>query len=160
MSGLKILLGTFFGAGLLPKAPGTWGSFFTLPFIYAVYWLSPQFGLILFFFATIFMSLWTTDRNVEKFGDDPPQFVMDEAAGQTIVFMTASFHFSWLPDLLILLSGFILFRFFDIIKPLGIKKVDSIKGKYGILIDDLLAGFYAWFLLETFIFIFRISTVG
>lgn len=157
MNRLKILLGTFFGAGLLPKAPGTWGSFCTLPIIYISYWLSPQFGLIFLLITTIVLSLWTAGQNVTEFGEDPPQFVMDEAAGQTVVFLTISFHFTWMNDLLLLIAGFILFRIFDIIKPLGIKKVEALTGKYGILADDLIAGFYALILLETILYLIRIS---
>ena len=155
MTRIKILLGTLFGAGMLPGAPGTWGSFFTLPLIYGAYWLSPEFGLILLLLCTILLSLWTTDQNVIRFGDDPPQFVMDEAAGQTVVFMTSTFHFAAGHDLLLLLAGFILFRVFDILKPFGIKKLDAIKDKYGILVDDLLAGFYALILLETIFYLSR-----
>lgn len=153
MTRIKILLGTLFGAGLLPGAPGTWGSLLTLPIIYGAYWLSPEFGLILLLMSTILLSLWTTDQNVSRFGEDPPQFVMDEAAGQTVVFMTSTFHFAATHDLLLLLAGFILFRVFDILKPFGIKKIDAIKDKYGILVDDLLAGFYALIILETTIYL-------
>ncbi|MEX0944170.1 MAG: phosphatidylglycerophosphatase A [Balneolaceae bacterium] len=156
MRQFKILLGTLFGAGYLPRAPGTWGSLFTLPFIYLFYWVSPQYGLPLFLLITIILSLWTTSECVGKFGKDPPSFVMDEAAGQTVVFMATAFHFTLLPDLIILLTGFLLFRAFDIIKPLGIDKLEEIKGKYGILADDLMAGFYALIFLEGSILMYQL----
>ncbi len=153
MNRLKILTGTLFGAGLLPKAPGTWGSFCTLPLVYISFWLSPQFGLIFLLTGTILLTLWSAGQNVNEFGEDPPQFVMDEAAGQTVVFLTISFQYTWMHDLLLLLAGFILFRVFDIIKPLGIKKIEALTGKYGILADDLLAGMYALILLELFLYL-------
>lgn len=55
-------------------------------------------------------------------------------------------------DLTILFTGFILFRFFDILKPLGIKRIQELKGGAGILADDLLAGLYALISLKTLIF--------
>lgn len=155
MTRLKLFLGTLFGAGLLPGAPGTWGSLCTLPLIYGAHWLSPAFGLIGLLAAAIFLSLWCSDQAVATYGDDPPQFVMDEAAGQTVVFISTSFHFAASHDLLLLLAGFVLFRFFDIMKPFGIKKLESIKGKAGILADDLLAGFYALILLEMTFYLSR-----
>jgi phosphatidylglycerophosphatase A len=51
------------------------------------------------------------------------------------------------------LLGFLLFRFFDILKPLGINKAQELKGAWGILTDDLLAGFYALISIKTLIFI-------
>jgi phosphatidylglycerophosphatase A len=148
MKTVKIWAGTLFGAGLLPAAPGTWGSFFTLPLIYLASWLHPGIGLMVFLIITIFLSLWSAPENVRQFGDDPPQFVMDESAGQTVVFLTAGFAYSISEDWIILLGGFVLFRIFDVLKPLGIKALEKISGKYGILLDDLLAGVYALICLE------------
>lgn len=147
MRSFKLFLGTLFGAGNLPKAPGTWGSLITLPFIYLAFWLSPQFGILLLLIGTIFLSLWTADAAEEKYGKDPGPFVMDEAAGQSLVFISSPFIFSTGHDLLLLLIGLLLFRFFDIKKPLGIDNVQNLDGKYGILADDLLAGFYSLLLL-------------
>lgn len=160
MTRFKLVLGTLFGAGLLPKAPGTWGSLLSLPLIYSTYLFAPSFGLIFLLIATAILSLWTTGANVDRFGEDPPQFVMDEAAGQTVVFLALPFIGEWTYDLILLFSGFILFRMFDILKPFGIKKVEGIRGKYGILADDLLAGLYALILLETFLYLIPISTFG
>lgn len=148
MNSLKILLGTVFGAGTLPKAPGTWGSIASLPLIYLAFWMSPQFGVIILCLTAILLSLWTSDAAVEKYGDDPAQFVMDETAGQSLVFISTTFLYSVGPDLILLLTGFILFRFFDIYKPLGIDKLQEIDGKVGILADDLLAGFYSLIVIE------------
>lgn len=148
MSSFKVLLGTLFGAGNLPKAPGTWGSLATLPLIYFAFWLSPQFGILILLIGTGLLSLWTSDAAVDKYGEDPAQFVMDEAAGQSLVFIATPFIFSTGPDLFLLLTGFLLFRFFDIKKPLGINKLQNLHGKYGILADDLLAGFYSLLLLK------------
>lgn len=144
----KIAAGTFLGTGLLPKAPGTWGSFFTLPLIYASAMISPHFGIPALILITIVLSLWSAGKNIERFGEDPPQFVMDECAGQSLVFLPAAIIFSVIPDLFQLITGFFLFRLFDIIKPLGIDRLQNFPGKFGILADDLLAGLYALICLE------------
>ena len=79
---------------------------------------------------------------------------MDECAGQTIPFLFTSFSFATSAsfisssDLWILATGFLLFRFFDIKKPLGVNQLQNLPGKFGILADDLLAGVYALVVLE------------
>lgn len=150
---LKYLTGTFLGAGLLPKAPGTWGSLLFLPVIYVVAYYGSYPGMFALLICTIILSLWSTHENVERFGDDPPEFVMDECAGQTIPFLTIPFHFQFYPDIAIILTGFIFFRFFDIAKPLGINRLQKLDGKYGILFDDILAGIYALICLEGLLFL-------
>lgn len=144
----KILTGTLFGAGLIPKAPGTWGSLLTLPLVYAAWLTSPHFGIPVLVVLAIALSLWSSAENVREFGDDPPQFVMDECAGQAIVFLPAAVFASAVPDLFHMVTGFFLFRVFDILKPFGIDRLQKLPGKFGILADDLLAGLYALISLE------------
>lgn len=139
---VRLLLGTLFGAGYITKAPGTLGSLLILPFIYAAYIYYHLNGLILLTIVTSILSLWTAPPAVEELGDDPGEFIMDECAGQTLVFAGAvAFDISL--NLVYLLLGFLLFRLFDITKPLGIKRIEKFRGKYGILMDDLVAGIYA-----------------
>ncbi|MEX0647276.1 MAG: phosphatidylglycerophosphatase A [Balneolaceae bacterium] len=148
MTRLKIGFGTFFGTGLLPKAPGTWGSFVSLPFIFAASFCFPEYGIFVFIFAACLLSVWSAPAAVEKYGPDPPQFVMDECAGQAVVFLLSGFYTISLTEFYTLAAGFILFRVFDILKPLGIDYIQKLPGKFGILADDLLAGFYALVCLE------------
>lgn len=148
MSSFKFLIGTLFGAGLLPKAPGTWGSLACLPLIYIISITYSTWGVALFLIITSLLSLWATSESVRRFGDDPSQFVMDEVAGQSVVFLFISFRGDLFADLGLLLGGFLLFRLFDITKPFGIKRVEKFPGKYGILVDDLVAGIYALICLE------------
>ncbi|HKL14792.1 MAG TPA: phosphatidylglycerophosphatase A [Balneolaceae bacterium] len=139
---IKLNLGTLFGAGRYTKAPGTLGSLLFLPFIYGAYTLDNTFGLAILTVATCILSLWTASAAVDEFGDDPGEFIMDECAGQALVFVgTTAFGISL--NFIYLLLGFLLFRLFDITKPLGIKRIEKFRGKYGILFDDLLAGIYA-----------------
>lgn len=148
MRQLKLVLGTLFGAGLLPKAPGTWGSLFSLPLIYCAFIIDPRFGIAALCAAASLLSLWTSGVNTETFGDDPGEFVLDETAGQAAVFIFTSFHHTVSVNLSILLTGFVLFRIFDILKPLGIDRLQKLPGKFGILVDDLVAGVYALICLE------------
>lgn len=158
MKPFKVLIGTGLGAGYLPKAPGTWGSLLTLPAVYIVAFFFGTTGLLLLLITTIILSLWTASEAEEKFGPDPAQFVMDESAGQVMVFLIADLHFTFSHDILILAAGFILFRFFDITKPLGVNALQKLPGKFGILADDLLAGFYSLILLEGIIYLLSAYT--
>ena len=154
MIGLKQFVGAGFGSGFSPVAPGTIGSFFALIPAYFIAWIHPVLApilLVIFFSA---LSLWVADTCINAWGDDPGKMVMDEFAGQSIVFISLPIHRS-IDDWWLILSAFIFFRFFDILKPLGINKLQKLKNGWGILLDDLLAGFYALICLKTLIFIFE-----
>lgn len=148
LSSPKILVGTLMGTGHIPKAPGTWASLVTLPLLYLSWLISPEWGIPAFTLFAIFLSLWSADDNIREFGDDPPQFVMDECAGQSLVFVPFALLHSSFPDLFYLFTGFFLFRVFDILKPFGVDHLQKLPGKFGILSDDLLAGMYAMICTE------------
>ena len=150
---LKLLLGTGFYSGLLPKAPGTFGSLAALILIYPILQEQNLSFLILFTLLSSLISLWVSPYFEHIYGKDPGRMVMDEWAGQSLVFFTIPLSGSLNGDLIILLTGFILFRFFDIVKPLGIHSIQKYKGGIGILADDLLAGLYALISLKTLIFL-------
>lgn len=152
---IQVAVGTLFGAGHLPVAPGTWGSFFTLPLIYGAAYLFPAFGIPVFCTACCVLSLICAPAVEKKYGHDPSQFVMDECAGQSLVFILTGFTFSFAGDIFILAGGFLLFRFFDVLKPLGVDKLQNLPGEIGILADDLLAGVYSFICLEGFTYIFN-----
>lgn len=153
MKRIRIILGSLFGAGLLPFGPGTWASLLTLIPIYLITVSFPDTGLFFFLIIASMLSLITADACVEKWGQDPPEFVMDEAAGQAIPFLFITFDGNLSQDLLLLLGGFVFFRFFDILKPLGIDRLQKLPGKFGILVDDLIAGIYALLCLHSVIFL-------
>ncbi|MDZ7718672.1 MAG: phosphatidylglycerophosphatase A [Balneolaceae bacterium] len=152
---IRVALGTLFGAGHLPVAPGTWGSLFTLPLIYLASFLFPTWGIPAFFVASILLSLYCAPAVEAKYGHDPSQFVMDECAGQSLVFILGGFSYTFFGDLFTLIFGFLLFRFFDVLKPLGIDKLQKLPGEIGILADDLLAGVYAFICLEGCFYIYH-----
>ena len=144
-----LILASWFGTGLLPRAPGTFGSLAALPLVIAVKYLgtlSVGIALIL----CIPLAIWSAGYSGKLMKqDDPPEVVIDEVAG---LLVTLSFlPLSWLGVSL----GFVLFRVFDIWKPFPIGWVDQkIKGGIGIVLDDILAGIYAIICARLFLLVF------
>lgn len=153
MNALKILLGTGLYSGFLPKAPGTFGSLVGLLIIIILVQAQFYWAIILFLLFSSLLTFWVTPLFEDKFGPDAPQLVLDEWAGQCLTFVAISFSESLMSNIPVFILGFLLFRFFDILKPLGINKAQELKGAWGILTDDLLAGFYALISIKTLIFI-------
>jgi phosphatidylglycerophosphatase A len=153
MQKLKPIIGSFFYAGFLPNAPGTWGSFFALFPIYAVGVYGPWYGVALFTLLCSLLTLWVSRECERVWGGDPSPLVMDEFAGQSMTFAAISLSNPAANVYLLLVAGFIFFRFFDIKKPLGVNALQKLPGGYGILVDDLLAGFYAFLCLKVLIFL-------
>lgn len=153
MNAFKYFLGTGFYSGLIPLAPGTFGSLAVLLIIFGIIQAQLYPLLLVLVVFALAISFWAAPGFEDEFGEDPGQFVMDEWAGQTLTFFAISFSEDAVSNILLLLAGFILFRFFDILKPLGIKKLQKLGGSWGILLDDLLAGFYALICLKTLIFV-------
>lgn len=151
MNAIKRFIGSGMGSGFSPIAPGTAGSFVALIPAYLIVWIDPIFGPIILTLFFSLLSLWVTKACVEAWGDDPGTMVMDEFAGQSLVFTGVPLVFS-IEDWWVILAAFIFFRLFDILKPLGINNLQKLKNGWGILADDLLAGFYALICLKTLIF--------
>ena len=134
-------LSVWFGSGLLKPAPGTWGTLASLPFwIILLNILSPQsFAFVVI--LSIPFSYFTIKAALPLFtSEDPKEIVLDEVVGMGIAMLFAVNSYI---DIAIL---FILFRLLDITKPWPIGWVDErIKGAWGILLDDVLAGILAIF---------------
>ncbi|MDG2019834.1 MAG: phosphatidylglycerophosphatase A [SAR86 cluster bacterium] len=133
-----------FGSGLSPIAPGTIGSFFAL-IIYAFFfdslltsWMN-HLVFLLFIAGSFLIGVYIYPRTVEE-ENDPGSFVWDEFVGMWVACLPLSFIGS---SLFWLCIAFFLFRLFDIWKPLGIKSFDAKHGAFYVMIDDVLAGFYA-----------------
>jgi phosphatidylglycerophosphatase A len=139
----EILAGSVFGLGFFPFAPGTFASLVATIPAGAILWFAGREWLIMFVVLTSLLTIWAGKRYEQMYGQDPGSFVLDEWAGMGFIFMLTPLRAD-LHDFLILLgSGFLLFRFFDIVKPLGIRRIQRLPDGFGILFDDLLAGFYA-----------------
>ena len=137
------LICTWFGAGLLPRAPGTWGSLAALP----VAWLIlDHFGRawLLAAAAAVFAVGWWAAivylRAVRE--HDPASVVVDEVAGQLLILVAAPLDIVWFG------AGFVIFRAFDIVKPWPVSWADSrVGGGLGVMLDDFLAALYGVVLL-------------
>ena len=132
------------GAGFLPGAPGTWGSLAAV----AVWWfwlagqsLPVQLAVIV---VTTVLGTWLTGRVQRRYGvNDPGAVVIDEFAGQWLALLALPAIW-WAA-----LAGFALFRLFDILKPWPVRQLDSrMGGGFGVMADDLAAGFMAWAVLQ------------
>mgnify|MGYP006420239237 CR=1 FL=1 len=143
LSDPSILLATWFGAGYLPKAPGTWGSLAALPFAWVIAEWSGGVGLAVAVLIVFGVGLWASVGYLRLGGgEDPGPIVIDEVAGQWLTLLVVP------PDLILYAIGFLLFRLFDIWKPWPISWADQkIKGGMGIMLDDVIAGVYAGVLL-------------
>lgn len=153
MDSIKRFVGTGFYSGLLPGMPGTWGSLAALIFIIPIAIYTGLPGVVTFVIITSLLTIWSADSCERRWGPDPGRMVVDEWAGQalTFIFVLPSFHSQYL--WIIVVSGFVLFRLFDITKILGVHRLQSLKGGIGILADDLLAALYAGLCLNFLKFI-------
>jgi phosphatidylglycerophosphatase A len=131
--------------GLLPVAPGTWGSLAALPIAWAIRSVWGAAGLASAIAILLAVGWWAAAA-VAKAGaaKDPGVVVIDEVAAQWVVLLPAPL------DPVGYSLAFLLFRVFDIWKPWPVRWADRrIQGGLGIMLDDLLAAFYALLVLST-----------
>lgn len=135
-----------FGAGLAPKAPGTFGTLVALPFWGLLAWSAPPLMAYLGLCAVLFIAgCWLCGESARLLGlHDAPGIVFDEIVGflvTTAPLLGLPLGSAWLGWTL---AAFVLFRFFDIIKPWPIRWLDRhVHGGFGIMIDDLIAAGFA-----------------
>lgn len=138
------LLAVGFGSGLSPKMPGTTG---TLGAVVAYLLLNPALsiaGWLIFIVLGFALGVWACQAATDVLGkEDHGCIVWDEFIGYFITMLAAPAGWPWV------VLGFVLFRFFDILKPQPIRWFDAhIKGGLGIMLDDVLAGIMAWIVLQ------------
>lgn len=130
---------TFFGVGLLPFAPGTWGSLAALPLGVILSWIG-GWPLLLAAAAIAAYAGWrASDIYVTQTGrQDPPEAVIDEVATQLMVMAFVPMTIAGL------IGAFLVFRLFDTIKPWPASWADAeVEGGMGVMLDDLIAGLYS-----------------
>ena len=156
MKKINVLISTFFGYGYLTRIPGTITSLVTTIFIYIAYeylgYTDLKFSLI-FFILLFFYSFYAVkDAESEFKNKDPQQIVIDEVLGQAmpLIFLLYLNHQNQVSiqiEIYYVLS-FILFRFFDIIKPFPVSYFDkNFKNYFGIIMDDIMAGLYSMLII-------------
>ena len=163
------------GVGYLPLAPGTWGSLVGVSLFIVLRWpalslyasfgrrhglilLNPQIGFLAIELVTILivtlLGIWGASR-VESLSriKDPGKVVVDEVAGQLIALLPLPLLGIWPLKIWIIVS-FVLFRFFDIVKPYPARQLEGLHGGLGIMADDIVAGAYAAVVLAVLIALF------
>ncbi len=133
---------TLFGVGRLRPGPGSWGSLAALGLWAAYARLTPggwhTAGAAAGAVAALALGIPAATRVERQAGRTDPGFVViDEVCGQLITLIGAPLGWKSL------LAGFILFRAFDIVKPPPLRRLEKLPGGWGILLDDVAAGFYA-----------------
>jgi phosphatidylglycerophosphatase A len=148
---------SLFFLGYVPPMPGTLGSACAVAALWWIHaglgWTSlPEwtrwywFGIV----AVSALSVLLSNRAVELFGrEDPPQVIIDEVAGQLVTFIMIPL--SWRT----LVLGFVLFRFFDIIKPYPVYKMEDLDDGVGVTLDDIAAGVWANVTLSAILFVYH-----
>ncbi len=138
-------LATWFGSGLLPRAPGTWGSLAALPFAWVLIQYGGPYVLIIATLSVLILGTLVSEHYSRVTArSDPGEVVIDEVAGLWLTLLPVAHTIGWLE----LAIGFALFRLFDIWKPWPVSLADrQIKGGVGIMIDDVIAGLYAAFFM-------------
>ena len=137
------LLALGFGSGLLPKAPGTAGTLAAVPvylLVQPLAWPSYLALTAVLFVAGIAICAHTAARLGVH---DHPGIVWDEIVGYLVTMTLAPAGWPWIA------TGFVLFRFFDVLKPWPIRWCDrQVRGGFGIMLDDLIAGAFAACVLQ------------
>lgn len=131
------------GSGAAPVAPGTFGTLAAVP----LYLLLAQLSLPLYLLVLVLafgLGIWLCERTSRDLGvHDHGGIVWDEFVGFWLTMVAAPEGWQWL------LAGFLLFRLFDILKPFPINYLDRhVHGGLGIMLDDAVAGSFAWFALQ------------
>lgn len=154
-------IATFGYSGLLRPAPGTWGSAAACLAAWPIHALGGPYLLVTATAALLVAGLWASARYMGKTGThDPSEITVDEAVGQWIALLPVSFGAAHAgADIVALwpgvLSAFVLFRLFDIWKPGPIGWADRQPGAWGVMLDDVAAGWIASLLVAVFAFVFH-----
>ncbi len=141
------MLALGFGAGAVPYAPGTAGTLLAVP----MYWLASAVAplayaaLVGLLFA---LGVWACQQAERRLGmHDHPAVVWDEVVGFLITMFAAPRAWVWM------VAGFLLFRLFDVWKPYPIRQLERrVRGGLGTMLDDALAGLYAWVCLQALVY--------
>jgi phosphatidylglycerophosphatase A len=148
-------IATVFGIGYAPVAPGTAGSMVGIVIIFSVNLLLSILGLahtaifildLVLITGVLFLGQYAIKKVHTIWEHDASKIVIDEVAGVWIAVLFVPLRWEYY------LAALLLFRFFDILKPLFIKTIDKMKNSWSVMLDDALAGVYANIALQCIIF--------
>lgn len=138
-----------FGAGAVPYAPGTAGTLLAVP-AYVLMSSAPPVWYVSIVLMLFAVGVWLCHQTEKALGvHDHPSIVWDEIVGYLVTMFIAPREWMWI------VIGFCLFRLFDICKPFPIGLVERrVQGGLGTMLDDVLAGVYAWAALQALAYLF------
>lgn len=139
---------TFFGIGYIGKGAGTVAALCVCLLLYlsAAFNLYSDTLLLLASLVIFILGTFGAGKVEKSWGKDSKHVVIDEVLGMAVSML-------FLPiNLICLTIGFVLFRFFDIVKPLYIRKLENLRGGWGVMMDDLVAGLYSNILLQIIVY--------
>ena len=144
MDRITRVVGSAFGLGFLPIAPGTWGTLGTVAVAYLIpagvaWYVGTTLLFLVACAATIILGTWAEQMTGKE---DPGFIVLDEVAGTLVALASVT-----KPELWWFVGAFFVFRVFDVFKPWPCHRLEQLRGGFGILLDDLMAGFYTWVVL-------------
>jgi phosphatidylglycerophosphatase A len=144
-----------FGAGLAPKAPGTFGTLVAFPLYYLLALVLPPLGVAFVAIPLFFLGWWACEVTGRNLGvADHPAMVWDEIVAFLPLAAVSS------ASIALQALAFGLFRLFDIWKPYPIRELDrNVKGGLGVMLDDVVAAFYAYVVFAIFI-VFAVKVLG
>lgn len=139
-----------FGSGLAPYAPGTFGTLAAIPLYLLLQPLATVIYLLLTLFAFV-IGISICGQTAKALGEhDHGAIVWDEIVGYLITMTAVPLHWKWI------VTGFLLFRFFDVLKPWPISWIDArVSGGLGIMLDDVLAGIFSVIGLHLLLILFK-----
>ena len=156
MKKLAFLVSTLFYCGYFPKAPGTIGSLVSLPVIFFINYNFGFFGLILTIIVVFIVAMFAVKKVLMYTTNDPSFVVIDEFLGQAVTFLLIADKLKFSKNVIPYIIGFVLFRLFDITKPFPVSYADKkIKNAFGVILDDIFAGFYATIILYFITYLFK-----
>jgi phosphatidylglycerophosphatase A len=134
---LAWVVATWFGCGMVPKAPGTMGAIGAIP-LYLLVARGGRAGVAAGALAVTAIGIWAASAVARDLGKKDPQIVVvDEVAGMLVTMLP-------MPDVTwrAILCGFLLFRLFDVTKPWPTRRFEALPGGWGIVMDDVVAGVF------------------
>ncbi len=147
---LQKIIASGLGSGYAPVASGTFGSAVGVALLYGFNTLLSHYNIIgytsigfnlLLALVFTFVGVWSIKHVHNIWNHDDGKIVIDEIAGMAVTMLAIPLDWRYY------ILGFFIFRFFDILKPFGIRKIDMKSGDWSVMLDDILAGIYSWLVL-------------
>lgn len=138
---IEKFIGSGFYTGFIPRASGTFASVIALLLFLIPGFENPSILIFLISLAIV-VGVKIANKFESVYGKDPSQFTLDEFIGTwiTLLFIPKKIWY--------LVPAFILWRFLDIVKPFPANKLESLKGGWGVVLDDVMAGIYSFMIVQ------------